>query len=236
MAIPVILLHGFAGTARHWDRVIAELPSGRYATATPSLTDAAPLTPDGVTDLVARAATTEPAVLVGYSMGGRLALHSALAIPDRIARLVLISTSPGIENRAEREARRAADDALAEEVEGNSIEWFVARWRALPLFASDPDWVAEEIAADERRRTPAELAAMLRGLGPGATTPTWDRLASLAMPVDILAGELDAGYVLSGQRMAAGIGGATFRAVPGVGHRVALQAAGEVARAVRGQD
>ena len=101
---PVVLLHGFAGTARHWDRVIAELPSGRYATATPSLTDAAPLTPDGVTDLVARAGA-RAAILVGYSMGGRLALHSALAIPDRIARLVLISASAGIDDA--RSVRRA---------------------------------------------------------------------------------------------------------------------------------
>ena len=236
MGTPVILLHGFAGTPRHWDRVIAELPRGRYEADTPSLTDADPLTPDGVAALVAGRAAAERAILVGYSMGGRLALHTALAIPDRIARLVLISASAGIEDRAEREARQAADEALAGEIEGHSIEWFVSRWSRLPLFASDPDWIAAEVAADERGRTPGELAAMLRGLGAGAMAPMWDRLASLPMPVAVLTGELDAAYALAGRRMAACISASTFLALPGVGHRVALQAAGEVARAIQGPE
>ena len=232
MPIPVVLLHGFAGTARHWDRVIAELPEGRFATVALNLADADPLTPDGVTRLVCGAIAAEPAILVGYSMGGRLALHAALAIPDRIVRMVLVSASAGIEDRSEREARRVADDALAAEIERNSIESFISRWRAQPLFAHDPDQVAEEIAADERRCTPAELAAMLRGLGPGTIAPMWDRLGELTMAVTILAGERDPAYVLHGRRIAAGTGRSTFRRVPGVGHRVALQAPREVARAL----
>src|ERR1039458_4989136 len=106
MPIPVVLLPGFAGTARHWDRVIAELPEGRCARVALTLADADPLTPDGVTRLVCGAIAAEPAILVGYSMGGRLALHVALAIPDPIVRLVLVSASAGIEDPRQREARR----------------------------------------------------------------------------------------------------------------------------------
>jgi 2-succinyl-6-hydroxy-2,4-cyclohexadiene-1-carboxylate synthase len=232
MPMPVVLLHGFAGTARHWDRVIAELPEGRFAPLALNLADADPLTPDGVARLVSSATAAEPAILVGYSMGGRLALHAALAMPDRILRLVLVSASAGIEDRSVRDARRVADDALAGEIEGNSIDAFISRWRGQGLFVHDPDHVAEEIAADERRCTPAGLAAMLRGLGPGAIAPMWDRLGELTMGVAILAGELDPAYVKHGRRIAAGVARATFRCVPGVGHRVALQAPREVARAL----
>jgi 2-succinyl-6-hydroxy-2,4-cyclohexadiene-1-carboxylate synthase len=232
MPTPVVLLHGFAGTARHWDRVIAELPEGCFAPAALNLTDADPLTPDGVTRLVSRATAAEPMILVGYSMGGRLALHAALAMPDRIRRLVLVSASAGIEDRNEREARRLADDALAREIERDPIESFISRWGALPLFAHDPDDVAGEIAADQRRCTPGELAAVLRGLGPGTIAPMWDRLDELAMEVAILAGELDAAYVRLGRRIAASTARSSFHCLAGVGHRVALQAPREVARAL----
>ena len=128
MPTPVVLLHGFAGTARHWDRVIAELPEGRFAPLALNLADADPLTPDGVARLVASATAAEPAILVGYSMGGRLALHAALAMPDRILRLVLVSASAGIETASARRApgrRRRAGG----EIEQGSIDSFIERWR-----------------------------------------------------------------------------------------------------------
>jgi len=145
---------------------------------------------------------------------------------------VLVSASAGIEDDSEREARRFADDALAAEIERDSIESFASRWRTQPLFAHDPDEIAEEIAADERRCTPAGLAAMLRGLGPGTVAPMWDRLGELTMGVAALAGELDPAYLLHARRIAAGTSRSTFRCVPGAGHRVALQAPREVARAL----
>jgi 2-succinyl-6-hydroxy-2,4-cyclohexadiene-1-carboxylate synthase len=233
MPTPVVLLHGFASTARHWDRVIAALPPGRSTPLPLNLTDAEPLTPDGVSTLVAER-PGEQFVLAGYSMGGRVALHTALALPDRISRLVLVSTSAGLADDTERAARRTADEALAQEIEGGSIDAFIERWRALPLFAHDPPWVHAEVAADERRCTPAALAACLRGLGAGAMTPLWDRLGELRMPVTILAGANDAAYETVGRRLAASTPNSTFISVPGVGHRVALQAPGEVARALCG--
>ena len=138
-------------------------------------------------------------------MGGRLALHAALAMPERVERLVLVSASAGIEDAGERERRREADEALAREIEGHDIEWFVERWRAVPLFAGDPPWVVEEVARDERRCTPATLAACLRAFGPGTMTPVWDRLGELAMPVTVLAGERDEQYVAAGRRLVAAI-------------------------------
>ena len=225
--MPAVLLHGFAGTARHWDRVLA---FGVDA-VTPTLSDADPMTPDGVVALTAAAAPGRFA-LAGYSMGGRLALHTALAMPERIERLVLVSASAGIEDSGERGRRRQADEALAREIEGHDIEWFVERWRAVPLFAGDPPAVVEEVARDERRCTPATLAACLRAFGPGTMTPVWDRLGELAMPVTVLAGERDEQYIAAGRRLVAGIPAAQLRIVPGAGHRVALEAPEEIAGAL----
>ena len=225
--MPAVLLHGFAGTARHWDRVLA---FGLDA-VTLTLSDADPMTPDGVSTLAA-AAAPGPLALAGYSMGGRLALHAALAMPERVERLVLVSASAGIEDAHERERRREADDALAREIEHRDIDWFVERWRAVPLFAHDPAWVAEEVARDERRCTPAALAACLRAFGSGAMAPMWDRLSELAMPVVVLAGERDQQYVAAAQRLVEAIATAELRVVPGAGHRLALEAPEAVAAAL----
>jgi 2-succinyl-6-hydroxy-2,4-cyclohexadiene-1-carboxylate synthase len=230
---PVVLLHGFAATARHWDRVIADLPPQRFDVTALELGDADELTPDGITRLLAQAAGGE-FVLGGYSMGGRLALHAALAMPERISRLVLVSTSAGIDDEAQRAARRAADELLAREIEQGTIDEFVERWRGVPLFAGDPDWVAAEVAEDERRCKPAALAASLRALGPGSMTPMWERLGELAMPVAVLAGARDATYVAAGRRLADAIGLASLRELAGVGHRVALENPGAVAAALAG--
>jgi 2-succinyl-6-hydroxy-2,4-cyclohexadiene-1-carboxylate synthase len=226
-----LLLPGFGASAAHWDRVVAAMDG---AQAVPlSLSDAEPVTPDGVAAMVASRGA-ERFALVGYSMGGRAALHVALAMPERVRRLVLVSASAGIDDAGERAARRVADDALALEIERNGIEWFVDRWAKVPLFAGDPDWVRDEVAEDERRATPAALAACLRGLGPGAMTPMWDRLGELAMPVAILAGERDGGYVDHARRLAAAIEHAALEIVPGAGHRLALEAPDAVAQAIAG--
>jgi 2-succinyl-6-hydroxy-2,4-cyclohexadiene-1-carboxylate synthase len=232
MATPVVFLHGFAGTARHWDRVIAALAPGRFEPIALELTQADPLTPGGVADLVA-ASTSQPFVLAGYSMGARLALHTALAIPERVSRLVLVSGSAGIEDQAARAARAAADEALATSIEHGSIDEFIERWSAVALFADDPPWVREEVALEQRRCTPAVLAECLRTLGPGAMEPIWDRLAELVMPVAIIAGERDDAYVAAGRRLAAAIADVTFVLAPGAAHRVALEAPTAVADALR---
>ena len=231
MTTPVVLLHGFAGTAHHWDRVAGAMPPADVELRPLELADADPLTPEGATRLVALRAPRR-FVLAGYSMGGRVALHVALALGGRVSRLVLISASAGIEDHAARAQRRAADEALADAIEREGLERFIERWRAVPLFAGDPAWVGEAVAEDERRCSPAVLAASLRGLGPGSMTPMWGRLSELRMPVTILAGARDVRYVEEGRRLAEGIADATLEIIPGAGHRLAIEAPEAVARAV----
>ena len=164
-------------------------------------------------------------------MGGRLALRAAASAPERVTRLVLLSTTAGVEDAAQ---RLAADERLAGEIEHATIEEFIASWRTTPLFDADPAWVHEEIAADTRRLTPAEIAANLRALGPGSLPSLWDRLPALTMPSVVLAGERDARYCEIAARLAASLPAAQLRIVPGAGHRLALEAPEAVAEAIAG--
>ena len=193
-----------------------------------------PVTLEACIDDVLAAAPARFAV-AGYSMGGRVALALALAHPERVERLALVSTTPGIADDVEREARRTEDEVLAAELEADpNIDAFARRWARRPIFGGQPPAVAAEAHADRLRNDPAGLAAALRGLGQGAATPLWSRLAELRMPVTLIAGERDAKYAKLAERMAARTPRADVLVVPGVGHAVALEAPQLVAAALAG--
>ena len=163
-------------------------------------------------------------------MGGRIALHAALSVGARIRRLVLVGASPGLADPAEREQRRAADDALADRIEAIGVEAFAREWAAQPLFAGMPRGIAEQADADRRRNTAPGLAAALRGLGTGVMPPLWDRLGELPMPVDLVVGERDEKF--RGDRRADGGAAAATRGCtssPAAGHAVHLERPGAVA-------
>jgi 2-succinyl-6-hydroxy-2,4-cyclohexadiene-1-carboxylate synthase len=203
----LVLLHGFSGTHRAWDGVVAQLSPERYRPLGLDLpghgasADAErPITFAGCVDHVLAHASARFA-LCGYSLGGRIALHVALAAPARVTRLVLVSTTAGIEDEAVRSERSAADHRLADELENIPFEDFIERWRTQPLFAGDPPEVGEPAREDQRRNRPDALASVLRGIGSGEMTPLWDRLGELTMPVTVLAGDRDAKFQALGRRM-----------------------------------
>jgi 2-succinyl-6-hydroxy-2,4-cyclohexadiene-1-carboxylate synthase len=219
--------------------VAAQLSPQRYTPLAPDLPghgDAAsadaPIAFDSCVEHVLTG-TPERFALCGYSMGGRVALHVALAAPERVTRLVLVSTSAGIADDAERAQRRAADQALADELERIPFEQFIERWRTQPLFAEDPPDVGALAREDQRRNDPHALAASLRGIGTGEMAPLWDRLGELSMPVVVVAGERDAKFRALGERMAGLIPGARFVVIPG-GHGLPLESPGPLARVLEG--
>jgi len=233
----VVLLHGFGNTHRAWDGVIAALEPERYrplALDLPGHGEAAdaerPITFAGCVEYVL-ARSSERFALCGYSLGGRVALHVALAAPERVSRLVLVSTSAGISDEAERAQRRESDRALADELEQIPYEQFIERWRTQPLFAGEPAEVGARAREDQRRNRPDALAAVLRGLGSGEMQPLWPRLGELVMPVTVLAGERDAKYRALGQRMLELLSDARLVVVAG-GHGLPLENPAAVAGAI----
>ncbi len=235
----VVLLHGFAGTRRAWDGVVARLDPERYRPLALDLpghgeaTDAeGPITfARCVESVLARA--PERFVVCGYSLGGRVALHVALAAPERVSRLVLVSCSPGIEDQGERAARLAADRRLADDLERIPFEEFIERWRTQPLFASEPSEVGRLAREDMRRNDPHALAAVMRGIGTGEMQPLWPRLGELRMPVTVIVGERDQKFLALGRRVVELMSNGQLSVVSG-GHGLPLENPGSLARLAGG--
>jgi 2-succinyl-6-hydroxy-2,4-cyclohexadiene-1-carboxylate synthase len=232
VAPTLVLLHGFTQTRQSWRRVIAELGGRRRALA-PDLPGhgnaaARPASFAACTGYV-RALGGERFALAGYSMGGRIALHATLALGDRLDRLVLIGASPGIADPAERAARGAADDALADRIEAIGVEAFAREWAELPLWQGQPERVRAAAYADRLRNTPSGLAAALRGLGTGVMEPLWDALPSLAVPVTLAVGERDERFRAIAERMADRLPRAEVVVVAGAGHAAQLEQPAAVA-------
>jgi 2-succinyl-6-hydroxy-2,4-cyclohexadiene-1-carboxylate synthase len=238
MARDVVLLHGFTHTGASWDPVVAALGES-YRALAPDIRghgSRSELEPVTLAAVLADLDRLAPPLftLAGYSMGGRIALHAAISFPTRIDRLVLIGASPGIAEAAEREARRADDDALAVEIEGLDIEAFARRWAQTPVLAGQPAAVAEFVHADRLRNRPAGLARALRGLGTGVLPSLWDRLAEITVPVRLVVGERDPKFSAIARDMAAALPDASVVVVPGAGHAVHLEVPHAVAEVIGG--
>jgi 2-succinyl-6-hydroxy-2,4-cyclohexadiene-1-carboxylate synthase len=237
----VVLLHGFSGTRRAWDGVIERLDGERYLPLALDLAghgaDSANSGPIGFPECVEQVLAGAPGrfALCGYSLGGRVALHVALAAPERVTRLVLVSSSPGIEDPQERRLRRAADRQLADELETGSFEEFIERWRTQALFAADPAIVGELARADQRRNRPEALAAVLRGLGTGEMESMWRRLGELAMPVRLVVGDRDEKFVSLARRALPMLVDGSLSVLDG-GHVLPLEDPAGVARVLEGVD
>jgi len=219
----VVFIPGFMQPGDAWAAVAGGLPE-RY----PSLMlDHAEQSFEG--RLAEIAAAGENAVLCGYSMGGRLALHAALRDPGRYAGLVTVGTSAGIEAPAMRAARAQADEKLASWMETQPIEQIVTVWERQPLFADQ----SERLVADQRpgrgRQDPRGLAMLLRTAGQGTLMPVWERLHDLRLPVLALAGALDERYSEAARRIAREAPRGTARTVESAGHAPQLQRPGVVA-------
>jgi 2-succinyl-6-hydroxy-2,4-cyclohexadiene-1-carboxylate synthase len=234
-AEPLVLLHGFTQTGASWAplreplgktfRLLSpDLPGhGAASRVSADLWQTADLLGATLTRAGAMCATW-----VGYSMGGRAALHLALAHPGLVSKLVLVSTSAGIEDDQERAARRQRDEALAKRIElggDEGLGGFLAEWLSQPLFATLPP---ERAGLNERlANSAAGLASSLRLAGAGAQGPLWHRLPELAarpIPVLLVAGELDSTYRRHAERMAAMIGpSAAVKLIAGAGHACHLE-------------
>jgi len=164
--------------------------------------------------------------LLGYSLGGRLALGILARHPQRFAHAVIVSAQPGLSTATERAERRAGDARLVELLEQRGLAAFVAHWEALPLWASQAD-LPEELKARQkglRLRHRAEgLAASLIHHGLGEMPDLRADLRQVRTPVDVVVGERDLKFVKIGQELSSLLQRATLTIVPGAGHNLLLE-------------
>lgn len=209
-ATPALFLHGFTGRRTSWRHLQPLLGDELRATCVdlPGHGDAPPPAEGtrgflATVDLLA-ALLDEPAVVVGYSQGARLALALAVHYPHKVARLVLESGTPGLHRRADRARRREADETLARRVLEEGVERFVDLWEAKALFSGLRHLPEAERARLRERRAShrAEgLAGALRGLGQGAQPDYWPSLTRVLRPTLVLTGADDRMYTRIGRRM-----------------------------------
>jgi 2-succinyl-6-hydroxy-2,4-cyclohexadiene-1-carboxylate synthase len=226
----IVFVHGFTQTGNSWADIAERLCALGYQVALvdlPGHGDSARVRADlrRTADLIA--STTGAATYVGYSLGGRVALHLAIMYPHIVERLALVGATPGIVDDDERSARRTADEALAARVLEIGVEAFLAEWTAQPLFAGLE--VTDAELADRLRNTADGLASSLRLCGTGTQVPLWERLVELNMPVLAMAGEHDAKFHPLAERIAATVPDGRFAAIHGAGHAAHLQQPGQVA-------
>lgn len=234
---PLVLLHGFTGSKDNWQTIIELLQSqfeliaidllGHGETDAPSnyqhysMANSA----NNIVTLLQHIGIT-PFNLLGYSMGGRLALYIAIHYPKCINALVLESASPGLKTESERQQRRNSDNRLADEIESHGIQWFVDYWGGLPLWESQKqldDSIRDNLRNQRLINDAQGLANSLRGMGTGVQPSLWEDLPTVNVPVKLIVGELDNKFLSINQEMQQLTPNARLSIIPRAGHTTHLE-------------
>ena len=226
----IVALHGFTGTALDFSPLGNYLP---YALEAPNLPGHGAATwpqngfetYDNIVDEYAQA-LKQPTVLLGYSLGGRLALSIALRVPAKVMGLILIGASPGLNNPVERAHRAEQDRRLAHRIRHIGTLEFLAEWQQHPLIATQQNIAPNiRVAMDEGRQshTANGLALSLEKMGTGAMPPLWNTLSTLECPTLALYGESDIKYRDIAQSMAQRNELIEVQGVPTAGHCAHLE-------------
>ncbi|MBL8681846.1 MAG: alpha/beta fold hydrolase [Myxococcales bacterium] len=228
------VLHGFLGDETALDGVTSRIAS-RFARVERWVLPghkrepwSASWTFDAVVDrLIERCSAVEPGVIVGYSMGARIALAMILRAPERFSCAALVGVDPGIDDAPTREARLRWERAMADELLRDGTQAFAARWSELEIFASQrslPGPVREALSLRRSQHDPEGIAWAMRALGTGSMPSRWGALAGLAVPTVVVTGELDKKFTAISATMAERSPRVARCVVEGVGHDVTLEA------------
>ncbi len=233
---PLVFLHGFLGRGddflpiaaelqKHFFCLLPDLPGhGENTTGNPERPLNFPLLAERfavLTDIF----RLEEYTLVGYSMGGRVALYLACRFPRRVRALVVESANPGLEGERERRARLAADRQRAARMEREGMAAFLEFWYALPLFASlqRRPHLRERIKTQRARNAPRWMGKIMVELSPASQPSLWDELSAMRQPTLLVSGALDSKYARLMQRMAKRMPQANLAIVEQAGHNVHLE-------------
>lgn len=233
----MLLLHGFTGTHSTWIDLCNTLKREHFLIA-PDLpghgrsgisSTPGPMSIDKTSDNLLKllnALNVPKVALLGYSLGGRIALNFALKHQNRLTCLILEGASPGIQDSTEREKRKAEDDSLASDIEKHGRDWFVERWENMPLLATQKDLGSPvlKMIRNERLSNMANgLSISIKSMGTGSMRPLWDNLGQLKIPVLLVVGEKDRKFLTIGEAMKSQVPNCSLKVVPGAGHCTHLE-------------
>lgn len=238
----VMFLHGFLGNGGSWHEIIQVLKRRFFCITVDMPGHGKSLSIDeswykfsGCAKLLIRMLdkmNRDRFSLVGYSMGGRSGLYLALNYPDRIDKLVLESSSPGLKTKKEQRDRQRADKKLAQELKNGTLEDFLRKWYSQPLFESlKKDKKKFEAVFKERQKNDGQgLAASLRHTGTGVQESLWGKLKELYIPTLLIVGEYDLKFQAIAKKMSAKSEKIKVNCVSGAGHNVHFEKPPEYAR------
>ncbi len=235
---PLLFLHGFTGSSQNWLPIVSMFEDayqcilidilGHGRTDSPpdsSLYDIEKVSSDIISIL--DELLIDNVTIIGYSMGGRLALALAVNYPKRINKLILESSSPGLLLESERNTRFKNDVTLANDIRENGIEWFVNYWEQIPLFKTQHSLSTEVKQAIRNQRlnnnNTIGLVNSLIGMGTGSQPSYWDRLVSLEIPVLLICGEVDQKFCEIAKQMSKKLPNAKVEKITGVGHAIHVE-------------
>ncbi|OZI10552.1 2-succinyl-6-hydroxy-2,4-cyclohexadiene-1-carboxylate synthase [Bacillaceae bacterium SAS-127] len=245
---PLLLLHGFTGDHTTWADTVVLLQKEYQCVVVDLLGHGQSSCPDDPSrydiQLVARdlkelmgKLSFERFHLLGYSMGGRLALTLAVLFPEAVQSVVLESASPGLKTEEERAARRLADEQLVMKIETEGIEKFVDRWTNIPLFATQKNLSLTKQEAIREQRLQNDvvgLSGSLKGMGTGSQPSWWDQLSELPMPVLLVTGTLDEKFTNIAFEMNQRLTRSTWKEIVGKGHAIHVEDGEEFGTIIRG--
>ncbi|MFT5125512.1 MAG: 2-succinyl-6-hydroxy-2,4-cyclohexadiene-1-carboxylate synthase [Kiritimatiellia bacterium] len=214
-SVPLVFVHGFMGRASDWEAIRSHFTRETQAPDVHgvSLDEAA----DGLLETY-----PGPVILLGYSMGARLALHAAVRHPERVWALVLESGMPGLEGETERLARRTQDKTRAAALQREGMQPFLEAWYAQPLFSTLGEH-RTQLIQERSSLDPAMVAQQLCALSVAQQPNHWLALQNLSMPVLALAGSLDHKYAAVAERIASTCPQGQCVIIDQAGHNVHLE-------------
>jgi 2-succinyl-6-hydroxy-2,4-cyclohexadiene-1-carboxylate synthase len=233
--LPVVLfLHGFMGSSEDFEGVISQF-SHEFCCLAIDLPGHGKTIVQGDDEQYRMPETARALVnwleqlgisacsLVGYSMGGRLALYLTLEVSKRFLRTVLESASPGLKTRQEQQERLLHDQSLAERLEAD-FPAFLTNWYNQPLFQSLQQHPAfAQVQAQRSHNRPQELAKSLRHLSTGQQPALWDALDQHPGSLLLLVGANDHKFCTINQEMVSRCRDARLEIIPQCGHAVHLE-------------
>ena len=160
-------------------------------------------------------------VLIGYSMGGRLALFHCLKSKPNWDALVLISSNPGIESNELREKRLLSDKELIKMIEEKGTYSFINYWKNTEIIKTQqnaPHGFFNRMIEKKYKLNPVKLIRSLEYFGQGVFPNLWNNIKSLNIPVLCISGDKDDKYTKINFKIKQIIKKSTIQIIENSGH------------------